>query len=183
MLINKIKNKLDKPIALVGLMGSGKSSVGRMLAEELGLNFMDSDVVVVEQAGMSIPEIFEQKGEPYFRTLEREVIEQLAQDKAAGVIGTGGGAFMNEQTRNLILNDTISVFLHADLENLTKRVGTGEGRPLFKDKAPRDVLADLITQRYPIYREARIVVNTQDESVQETMNRVLQALYNALPNR
>ena len=183
MLIKKIKSKLDKPVTLVGLMGSGKSSVGRLLGEELDLNFMDSDAVIVEQAGMSIPEMFDQKGEAYFRTLEREVIEHLTQSNDAGVIGTGGGAFMDDKTRDLICNSTISVFLHANLHTLVKRVGNGEGRPLFKDKSPHDVLAELVALRYPIYKKADIVVNTQDEPAQETLNRVLQALYNGLPNR
>ena len=181
ILIQKIKNKLNKPISLVGLMGCGKSSVGRRLAQELSMDFVDSDSAIVQTAGMSIPEIFQTKGEAYFRDLEADTLKKLMlQDQ--GIIGTGGGAYMNENTRTLLNHNTISMFLHAELETLLKRVGNGEGRPLFKDKSPKDVLSDLVSERYPIYKQAQITIFTKNESVEETTNRVLQGLYNNLPD-
>ncbi len=182
ILIKKIKTKLDQSITLVGLMGSGKSSVGRLLANELDWPFIDSDAEIVTQAGLSIPEIFESKGEAYFRELERDILKNLTAQDDLRVIGTGGGAFMNDKTRDYIKDKTISVFLQAELDTLIKRVGSGAGRPLFKDQSPTVVLAELIDLRYPRYKEARILVDTKDETPQETLNRVLQALYNDLPS-
>ncbi len=173
-----LRAHLEKPIIIVGLMGAGKTSVGKALAASLGYDFIDSDDVIVERAGMSISDIFATKGEPHFRVLEREALSDLMQDQKPHVIGTGGGAFMNDQTRKVIKTAGISIFLKADLDVLLQRVGTGEGRPLLEAGNPREILAGLIAQRYPVYGEADLTVATKTEPMEETLERVTQALYN-----
>ena len=169
---------MKKPIIMVGLMGAGKTSIGQMLAEALGYDFIDSDDVIVTKEGRTIPNIFTQSGEPYFRDVERTVIGDLMQAVEPYVIGTGGGAFMNDETRALIKEKGISVFLKADLEVLLERVGDGEGRPLIEGD-PAGKLKALMDSRYPIYSEADITVETLSEPVEQTMGRVKDALYNA----
>ena len=173
-----LRAHLEKPIIIVGLMGAGKTSVGKALAESMEYDFVDSDDVIVERAGMSISDIFATQGEPHFRALERDVLSDLMQDQQPHVIGTGGGAFMNDQTREVIKTAGISIFLKADLEVLLERVGTGEGRPLLEAGNPREILAGLIERRYPVYAEADLTVATKTEPMEETLKRVTQALYN-----
>ena len=175
-----IAKNLNQPIVLIGLMGAGKTTIGQMLAEQLGVEFTDSDHVLEAKQGRSIPEIFEQEGEPYFRDAERDNIREILNSSKPCVLGTGGGAFMNDETRALILDNTLSVFLSAHLDELVTRVGNGEGRPLFDGKNPRDVLADLIEARYPVYAQATITVETGNESAQETTDKVINALYKHL---
>lgn len=175
-----IRANLEKPLVIIGLMGAGKTSIGNMLAEELGYDFVDSDDAIVKREGRSIPEIFAQSGEPHFREVERDVIQDLMRDTKPHVIGTGGGAFMNDQTRQVIKKTGLSVFLKADLDVLVKRVGSGEGRPLLMAGNPREILQELINKRYPIYQEADLIVETRNESPQETLGRVSEALYNKL---
>jgi len=173
-----LRAHLEKPIIIVGLMGAGKTSVGKALAESMEYDFVDSDDVIVERAGMSISDIFATHGEPHFRALERDVLSDLMQDQQPHVIGTGGGAFMNDKTREVIKTAGISIFLKADLEVLLERVGTGEGRPLLEAGNPREILAGLIERRYPVYAEADLTVATKTEPMEETLKRVTQALYN-----
>lgn len=173
-----LRAHLEKPIIIVGLMGAGKTSVGKALAESMEYDFVDSDDVIVERAGMSISDIFATQGELHFRALERDVLSDLMQDQQPHVIGTGGGAFMNDQTREVIKTAGISIFLKADLEVLLERVGTGEGRPLLEAGNPREILAGLIERRYPVYAEADLTVATKTEPMEETLKRVTQALYN-----
>ncbi|HPF79135.1 MAG TPA: shikimate kinase [Alphaproteobacteria bacterium] len=175
-----IRANLEKPLVVIGLMGAGKTSIGNMLADELGYGFVDSDDEIVKREGRSIPEIFAQSGEPHFREVERDVIQDLMRDTNPHVIGTGGGAFMNDQTRQVIKEAGLSVFLKADLDVLVKRVGSGEGRPLLMAGNPREILQELINKRYPIYQEADLIVETRDESPQETLARVSDAIYNKL---
>ena len=178
--IEFLQQNLDRSITFVGLMGAGKSSIGRMLAKSLNLEFVDSDIVVEGQERRTIADIFKVSGEAYFRELERQSIIDLVSEAESKVIGTGGGAFMNAETREIIKEKTLSVFLQGDCALLVKRVGTGVGRPLFEGKQPEDVLSALIKERYPIYKQADIVVEAKDEPLQETLNRVIETLYSYL---
>lgn len=175
--ISVIKTELLKPVVLVGLMGAGKTSLGDSLSKTLGVDFIDSDDVIIERDGRSIAEIFARSGEGYFRDLERQVLAELSKTAKPCVIGTGGGAFMDEGTRQVILGSALSVFLKADIEVLQERIGSGEGRPLFKGKTVEEVLKTLIQERYPIYNQATLTVETYDEPEQETLNRLISALY------
>ncbi|MCB4859273.1 shikimate kinase [Sphingobium sp. PNB] len=138
------------PIVLVGMMGVGKSTVGRRLAARLGVGFVDADEEIEKAAGMTITEMFERYGEAYFRDGERRVIARLM-DGEPKVIATGGGAFMQEETRALILEHALAIWLNADIDTLVDRVSRREGRPLLKGKDPRVVLTELATIRNPVY--------------------------------
>jgi shikimate kinase len=150
----------DRPIVLVGLMGVGKSTVGRRLAARLGLTFVDADAEIELAAGMTIAEIFERFGEAHFRDGERRVIARLMDGKA-GVIATGGGAFMNDATRALILSRATAIWLDADLDTLAQRVSRRNDRPLLRGKDARSVLGDLAAVRNPVYALAPIHVLSQ----------------------
>jgi shikimate kinase len=164
-----------KTIALVGLMGVGKSSIGRRLAQALDLPFRDADAEVEAAAGRSIPDIFAEYGEPAFRDGERKVIARLL-DEGPHVLATGGGAFMNDQTRALIKEKAISVWLKADLEVLARRVSRKSDRPLVAGKDPLEVLQAQAAVRYPIYEQADIVVETGDTPHQVAVESILGAL-------
>ena len=149
--IAALARRIDRPIALVGMMGVGKSSVGRKLAHVLHLPFVDADEAIEEAAQMSIPEIFAPYGEAYFRDGERRVITRLMEDHGGrpAVIATGGGAFVNDQTRAMILERAIPVWLDCDVETLYERVGRKGNRPLLKQGDPREILTRLRTERAP----------------------------------
>jgi shikimate kinase len=164
-----------KTIALVGLSGVGKSSVGRRLAAALGMPFRDADAEVEAAAGRPIPEIFEQYGEEAFRDGERRVIARLLSEPPH-VLATGGGAFMNPETRRLIKEKAVSVWLKADIEVLAKRVGRKENRPLLAGKDPRVALEAQAKERYPIYAEADLVVETGDTPHHAAVEAILKAL-------
>jgi shikimate kinase len=164
-----------RTIALVGLMGVGKSSVGRRLASALDLPFRDADAEVEAAAGRSISDIFAELGEAAFREGERRVIARLL-DQPPHVLATGGGAFMNEQTRALIKSKAISVWLKADLEVLARRVGRKDTRPLLTGKDPLEVLKAQAEARYPAYAQADIVVETGDAAHHVTVDQVIRAL-------
>jgi shikimate kinase len=164
-----------RTIALVGLMGVGKSSVGRRLASALGLPFRDADAEVEAAAGRSISEIFAELGEPAFRDGERRVIARLLEGPAH-VLATGGGAFMNPETRALIKGKAISVWLKADLDVLARRVGRKDSRPLLTGKDPMDVLIEQAAVRYPVYAEADVVVETGDTAHHIAVGEVIRAL-------
>jgi shikimate kinase len=164
-----------RTIALVGLMGVGKSSVGRRLANALELPFRDADTEIEAAAGRSIPDIFAHLGEPAFREGERRVIARLL-EQPAHVLATGGGAFMSPETRALIKARAISVWLKTDLEILARRVGRKDSRPLLKGKDPLTVLQDQAQARYPAYGEADVVVETGDAAHHVTVDQVIRAL-------
>lgn len=164
-----------RTIALVGLMGVGKSSVGRRLANALDLPFRDADNEVEAAAGRSIPDIFADLGEPAFREGERRVIARLLDDPPH-VLATGGGAFMNDETRALIKGKAISVWLKADLDVLARRVGRKDNRPLLAGKDPMDVLRAQAEARYPAYAEADIVVETGDTAHHIAVDQVIRAM-------
>ena len=166
---------MSRPIVLVGLMGAGKTTVGRRLAQRLGLSFVDADEEIEAAAGMTVTEIFERFGEPYFRDGERRVIARLI-DGSPKVIATGGGAFMNERTRALILERATAVWLEADLETLIERVRRRATRPLLKDRDPREVLSDLAAVRNPVYALAPIHVRSQPSPHDATVKAIVKAL-------
>jgi shikimate kinase len=163
------------PIVLVGLMGAGKTSIGRRLAEKMDLPFVDADVEIEKAAGKSIPDIFADHGEAHFRDGERRVIARLLEN-GKQVLATGGGAFMNEDTRAAIKAHSVSVWLKADLDVLLKRVAKRGGRPLLENRDPAEVLQNLIDQRYPVYAEADITVESLDVQHNQMVNAVLDAL-------
>nr|MEA2797626.1 shikimate kinase [Phenylobacterium sp.] len=164
-----------RTIALVGLMGVGKSSVGRRLASALNLPFRDTDAEVEAAAGRSISDIFVDLGEDAFREGERRVIARLL-EQPPHVLATGGGAFMNEQTRAVIKSKAVSIWLKADLEVLTRRVTRKDTRPLLAGKDPLVVLQGQADARYPIYAEADITVETGDDAHHVTVEQVINAL-------
>lgn len=163
------------PIVLVGMMGVGKSTVGRRLAARLGLSFVDADEEIEKAAGMSVSEIFARYGEPHFRDGERRVIARLM-DGAPKVIATGGGAFMQDDTRTLILDHATAVWLDADIDILVDRVSRREGRPLLKDRDPRTVLTELAAIRNPVYALAPIHVKSIAAPHEVAVDRILEQL-------
>ncbi len=169
--------RLARPAVLVGLMGAGKTSVGRRLAAALAAPFVDSDEAVEAAARMSVAEIFETLGEPAFREGERRVVARLLDD-APQVIATGGGAFMNPETRALIAErGAVTVWLRADLDTLYERVGRRGGRPLLATGDPREILARLIRERHPVYAEADLVVDSAaGERHEAVVDRIVAAL-------
>lgn len=151
----------DRSIVLIGMMGAGKSSVGKRLAKKLDLPFVDADAEIELAAGMTITEIFEQHGEAYFRSGEGRVIARLI-EQGRQVLATGGGAFMNPNTRALIRAKSISVWLKADPDVLMRRIRRRSDRPLLKTADPEAKLLRLIDERYPVYAEADIAVHSRD---------------------
>ena len=166
---------IDRPLVLIGMMGVGKSTVGKMLASQLGLNFIDTDDEIETAAGMSISEIFERFGEDYFRDGERRVIARLI-DGGPKVIATGGGAFVNEQTRNLIKERCHSVWIDADIDILVARVSRRSHRPLLVGKDPRIVLQDLLEKRGSIYAMADFRVCSDAGPHSQTVNKIMKVL-------
>lgn len=164
-----------RTIALVGLMGVGKSSVGRRLAAALDLPFLDADAEVEAAAGRSISDIFADLGEPAFREGERRVIARLL-ELPPHVLATGGGAFANPEVRALIKAKAVSVWLKADLDVLARRVARKDTRPLLVGKDPLKVLQELADKRYPAYAQADVTVETGDAAHQVTVEQVLGAL-------
>lgn len=167
---------LKRPIVLVGLMGAGKSSVGKRLAAALGVAFLDSDAEVEAAASLSIPEIFETLGEDAFRDGERRVIARLL-DGPPRVIATGGGAYLNAETRAAIAAKGVAVWLDASLETLWGRVKGRSGRPLLETADPRGTLAALLAARAPIYAEAETrVESAAHEPHEAVVARIIDAL-------
>ena len=164
-----------KPIVLIGLMGVGKSTVGRRLAVRLGLPFADADSEIETAAGMTVTDIFAQYGEPYFRDGERRVIRRLI-DGLPKVIATGGGAFLDGDTRTLILDQAVAIWLHADPTVLADRVRRRDTRPLLRGRDPLQVLGDLAAVRNPIYAQAPIHVASHRAPHDATVGAILKAI-------
>lgn len=164
-----------KPIVLVGLMGVGKSTVGRRLAGKLRLPFVDADNEIETAAGMTVSEIFEKFGEPYFRDGERRVIQRLV-DGRPKVIATGGGAFINEETRALILGNAIAIWLDAPIKVLADRVRRRDTRPLLRGRDAGEVLTELARVRNPIYAEAPIRIASDQAPHDSAVNAIVEAL-------
>lgn len=174
--------KLPRTVVFVGLMGAGKSRIGRSLAAHLGLAFQDADGEIEKAADCTIEEIFTRYGEEEFRRVERQVIARLL-DGPVKVLATGGGAFMDPETRQAIREAAIAVWLRADLELLLKRTSRRNNRPLLKTGDPREILDRLMTARYPVYAEADIVVDSVDGPPDVTLGRVVEALQAFLAER
>ena len=165
----------ERTIVLVGLMGAGKSCIGRRLAQRLNVSFVDADAEIEHAAGLTIAEIFAKYGEAAFRDGERRVMARLLQGPP-GVLSAGGGAFMDPETRTLIKKHGISIWLRADLDTLVARTKGRTHRPLLNSGDPRDTLAEMIRVRYPVYAEADIVVDTGLDNPSVTCGRVGAAL-------
>ena len=165
-----------RTIVLVGLMGAGKSAIGRRLAQKLHLPFVDADQEIERAAGCSIEEFFAKHGEAAFREGERRVVARLL-DQPVHVLATGGGAFIDEQTRALVRQRGISVWLRAELALLLDRVQRRSNRPLLKQGDPSQVLEQLMHKRYPVYAEADITVDSRDNPAEQTTQDVLEALH------
>ena len=165
----------NRALVLVGLMGAGKTSVGRRLAEKLEIPFVDADHEIEVAAGKTIPEIFADHGEDYFREGERRVIARLLEN-GQQVLATGGGAFMNAETREKIKNSSISLWLKADLDVLLKRVAKRNDRPLLQTDDPATIMKQLIDRRYPVYAQSDITVESRDVQHGQMVNDVIKAL-------
>jgi len=164
-----------RSIVFVGLMGAGKTAIGRKVAAMLDLPFVDSDQEIELASRMSIPELFERYGEPEFRALELRVVLRIL-ETGPQVLSTGGGAFINTQIREAVAAQALSVWLKADIDTLMERVSKKQNRPLLKAPDPRAVMARLIDERYPVYAEADVTVQTRDERKELIAGEVLQAL-------
>lgn len=168
-------DKKSKPIALVGMMGVGKTSIGRRLAQRLQIPFVDADQEIVDAAGLSIPEIFEKFGEAHFRDGERRVIARLFDGKRK-IIATGGGAFVNEETRQLMLERAIVIWLDADIDTLVERTARKGDRPLLANGDARQILTKLAQERNPVYAQAHVHVKSQSTPHEATLDAILKAL-------
>ncbi len=167
---------LPRTVALVGLMGVGKTTIGKRLAEHFGLPFVDADEEIEKAAGQSIADIFAHYGEAGFRDGEQKVIARLL-DAPVQILATGGGALTNALTRERLKEKAITVWLKTDLKVLARRVANKPHRPLLKDRDPMEVLKDHVDKRYPLYGMADVVVDTGDNSHGRAMEMVLDALY------
>lgn len=187
--ISRIARRIDRPVVLVGMMGTGKSTVGRKLAQLLALPFVDADEEIERAAQLSIPEIFERHGEPYFRSGERRVIARLLGrgttaleiggaplPVARKVLATGGGAFCDPDTRALILDAGIAVWLDSDVDTLVERVGRKSNRPLLRNGDPRAILTRLREERRPAYAQAPIHVTSGHAPHLHTALSILKAI-------
>lgn len=170
---------VPKTIVMIGLMGAGKSCIGRLLAQRLGLDFIDADEEIEQAAQCSIDEIFERHGEAAFRDGERRVIARIL-DGPVHVLAAGGGAMMDKQTRANIRGQAISVWLRADLDLLVQRVSRRHNRPLLKNGEPRDILERLMKTRHPIYAKADVVVDSDAKPPKVIVDRVIKALAEVL---
>lgn len=167
--------QLARHIAFVGLMGAGKSAIGRRVASAIGARFLDADREIERAAGMTIPEIFESRGEAEFRDGERRVIARLL-DEPPLLLATGGGAFMDDTTRAVLAEKATTIWMRADLDILVKRCGRRSNRPLLKNGNPREILGGLIEARYPVYAEADIEVHSRDEPHEVAVNEIIRRL-------
>ena len=166
----EIVRVLDRhSIVLVGMMGAGKSSIGRRLSARLGIPFVDADTEIESAAGMTIPEIFAMHGEPYFRAGEARVIARLL-DGEPGVLATGGGAVMDPHTRDLIAEKSVSIWLNADVDVLIKRTKRRSDRPLV------DKIRDLLPAREPFYAQSNIIIHSRDEPHDTIVDEIINAL-------
>ncbi len=173
----KTELKLDKPIVMVGLMGAGKTSVGRALARRMGIPFVDSDKEIEAAAGCSVVDIFAMYGEKEFRRVEQRIISRLLDEAPAiKVISTGEGAFITPAVREMILNRALTIWLKADLQLLVKRTNFRDTRPQLLHADSKKILAQLIDERYKIYAMADITVETKDESLRKTLDKVVAAI-------
>ena len=173
----KTQLQITKPIVMVGLMGAGKTSIGRALARSLGIPFVDSDKEIEKAAGCSVVDIFSMYGEQEFRRVEEKVIERLLETPPlVKVISTGEGAFITPAVRKMVLERALTIWLRADLDLLVKRTNFRQTRPQLLNTDSREILAQLINERYATYALADITVETRDENIHKTLSKVLYAI-------
>ena len=173
---------LPRTLVLVGLMGAGKTAIGRRLATRLGLPFADADLEIELAAGCSVEDIFANYGEPAFRDVERRVIARLLEGPVQ-IVATGGGAYIDPATRSTVARQGISLWLRADLETLLARTARRSNRPLLKNGDPRSILTDLMARRYPVYAQADLVVDSSEAPPEQTVDTVVDALQAFLDRR
>ena len=173
--IARVAARLDRPVVLVGLMGAGKSTVGRRLAHMLERDFVDADEAIEDAAQRSIAEIFDEFGESYFRDGERRVIARLM-DEHGGVIATGGGAFVDDETRAVILDKAIAVWIDCDIDTLVERTSRRDTRPLLRDGDPKAILSDLLAKREQFYSQAQIRVRSDNGPHNDTVHAIIEAI-------
>lgn len=162
--------RLQKPVVLVGMMGVGKTYIGRQLSKGLGVSFVDSDDEIVNSAGQSIPDIFEFYGEAAFRDLEKKVIQRLVENKAS-VISTGGGCVTQSDTLERLKSDTYLIWLNSDIDTLVERTSKRDDRPLLQGKDHKETLEKLLKERKPLYAQAHLEVNADGDS-KDTLNTI-----------
>lgn len=173
--IARIAARLDRPVVLVGLMGAGKSTVGRRLAAMLGRDFIDADDAIEEAAQRSVAEIFDEFGEGYFRDGERRVIARLMEENG-GVIATGGGAFVDDETRTLILEKAVAVWIDCDIDTLVERTSRRDTRPLLREGDPKAILTDLLGKREQYYSQAQVRVKSEEGPHKDTARAIIEAI-------
>ncbi len=166
---------LQKPIVLIGIMGAGKTTIGRRLAKQVGREFVDSDVEIEQAAACSISDIFAIHGESIFRDLEKRVIKRLL-ERSDTIIATGGGAWMQHPVREVIQQQALSVWLKADLDTLVERVEKRDHRPLLEQGDKRTILDELIAQRYPVYAKADITIESGDGPHEVVVEKIIDVL-------
>ncbi|MEO9971627.1 MAG: shikimate kinase [Hyphomonadaceae bacterium] len=172
---NSLDDYPDRTVALVGLMGAGKTTVGRRLAAAMGRDFCDSDVEIEKAAGLSVADIFSLHGEAEFRRGEKRVLERLLENPPH-ILATGGGAYLDEGTRSLMREKAVTVWLNADLETLWDRVARRDHRPLLKRPDAREVLSRLLDERTPIYSQADLVIVSEEGPHQAAVGDILEQL-------
>jgi len=172
----EIRNHLTKPVILIGMMGSGKTTLGRALASALNLDFNDSDHLIEQKAGLTITEIFEKYGEEKFRTSEASTIKELLDTAIPQIIATGGGAILNAQTREYIKAQSLSIWLNADIDTLYARISKNQNRPLLQTKNPKQTLQDLMDTRKKFYEQADLHFTLNHTSTSAAVNDLLEQM-------
>ena len=180
--MTELGKRLDRPVVLVGLMGVGKSTVGRRLARRLGLSFVDSDAEIEDASGYPAAEMFERYGEQDFRDGERRLVARLVEGDVR-VIATGGGAYVDPRTRKLLNERAITVWLDAPVEILAERTSRRDTRPLLRTANPKSTLEKLSDERRPSYEEAHIHIKSGDGAHRNVVDRIVAALEEHLSNR
>ncbi len=174
---------LDRHIVLIGMMGAGKSKLGKLLSKSLQMNLVDVDKEIEKSIGLSVAEIFDRLGEKAFRDAEAKTIHKALHDRHNNIIATGGGAVMNADTTSEILTKSVSVWVRASLEVMVERTSRNTGRPLLKGVNIEEKLKDLMKQRYPVYEKASVIVDSHDGPASETLHQALVKLDEFLKKR
>jgi shikimate kinase len=171
-----ILDRLNRPVVIVGMMGAGKTKIGRMLSRSLDIDFVDVDDEIVKAAGCSIPDIFEYYGEKAFRDGERRVIKRLLGQDGVRVISTGGGSMLNKETAKEIYDRTVSIWVKADVDVIVERTARNDRRPLLQTGNPEEIITKLLDERSPIYQKANIIIESHNGPVQAVLNQTMEKL-------